>query len=94
MPTRMTHPLHGVIHAVGAEVEWNKQNGWSVDPGRPAAAPVPLPSEPESADNGQESLTAQQIQDELDSARSAWREKWGREPDQRKSAKTLRREAQ
>ena len=28
MPIRMTHPEHGVTFAVGAEVDWNKQNGW------------------------------------------------------------------
>lgn len=32
MPTRMSHPEHGVVHAVGAEVEWNKKHGWKVDP--------------------------------------------------------------
>lgn len=26
----MKHPLHGVIHAVGAEIDWNKAHGWTV----------------------------------------------------------------
>lgn len=32
MPVRMSHPLHGVTHAVGSEVEWNIANGWKIDP--------------------------------------------------------------
>ena len=31
MPVRMSHPAHGVLHAVGSEVEWNMKNGWKVD---------------------------------------------------------------
>ena len=31
MPIRMTHLVHGVLHAVGNEVEWNLKNGWKVD---------------------------------------------------------------
>lgn len=31
MPVQMTHPIHGKTFAVGAEVEWNQRNGWSVD---------------------------------------------------------------
>ena len=32
MAIRMSHPKHGVTHAVGAEVAWNIANGWKVDP--------------------------------------------------------------
>lgn len=37
---RMTHPKHGVTHAVGAEVEWNKANGWIVDGAEPKVPEV------------------------------------------------------
>lgn len=31
MLVRMTHPLHGVTHAFGAEIDWNKKHGWKVE---------------------------------------------------------------
>lgn len=40
MAVRMVHPLHGVTHAVGSEVDWNKANGWRVDE-NPVAVAVP-----------------------------------------------------
>lgn len=31
MLVKMTHPKHGVTHAYGAEIEWNKKHGWVVE---------------------------------------------------------------
>lgn len=44
MAVRMTHPLHGVTHAVGAEVKWNEAHGWKVEP-KPIAPEMVLTGE-------------------------------------------------
>ena len=44
MPTRMIHPIHGATYASGAEVGYNKVNGWVVEEEAPPK-PAPVPRE-------------------------------------------------
>lgn len=47
MPTWMTHPRHGRTPAIGAEIEWNQKNGWTIEPEKPAK---PKPAVPEKTE--------------------------------------------
>ena len=77
MAVRMTHPRHGVTHAVGAEVAWNISNGWSVEPEQTA---------------GQEStITAESEAPAAPSLSERYQAKFGKPPHHRMRPETIER---
>ena len=83
MPVRMVHPLHGILHAVGSEVEWNLKNGWKVEEeaallqAKPEAEPIP---------------EVEWKEESIEELRVKWQENHGKKPHHKKSIATLRAE--
>lgn len=100
MATRMTHPTHGTVFAVGAEIEWNKLNGWKVEAApQKVAAPVIVDIAPPADEIQAEEPPivfpdeAPQPEDESlsEDLRTQYIVKFGREPHHRMLDKTIRR---
>ena len=91
---RMTHPMHGVTHAVGSEVEWNIKIGWKVEP-EPAQKTVVAATPENVADVAipPESLTDEPAatREEMD-VYAQYVEKFGKQPDGRWSVRRIESE--
>lgn len=99
MATRMVHKVHGTTFAVGAEIEWNKSHGWTVEA---APAKVVAPALEEIAEGAAEEPPIVFPDDTTDAPasdddalsedlRTQYIAKFGKEPHHRMLQDTIRR---
>lgn len=74
MATRMTHPLHGTTYAVGAEIEWNQKNGWTIEP---RVATTTLPTLPWPVYGDYQPL---RVSESANDAAAQYKAKYGKKP--------------